>query len=197
MNEQKPPSPSTDDSLDRRRIPPVALLVAAFLQILLVLFLVTGVLGDDSAPAGEPAPSTEFALVDGGTTNLTELRGKPVVLNFFASWCAPCVRELPDLQSAFEEHGDAVEFMGLSVNDRESDTIALLDRSGITYTIGIDPLDDSIHRATSQIGVMPTTVFISADGSIVAVNPGIISSDDLERTITEVLLTTSERGAGG
>ena len=113
--------------------------------------------------------------------------GKPVVLNFFASWCAPCIRELPDFQEAFVQYGDEVEFIGLSVSDREADTVALLEETGVAYLIGLDP-EGAIHREVAELGVMPTTAFVGADGTLVAVNAGIISGEDLEQRIVEELL---------
>ena len=139
--------------------------------------------GDDSSP--EPAPDAEFALVDGGTASIGDFAGQPVVVNFWASWCAPCIREMPTFEDVHQELGDEVVFVGLNVNDRERDALRLIDETGVTYLMGVDPAGD-LPEAFGGIG-MPTTAFVTADGMIAHVHTGELDRAGLTQSIEEHL----------
>ena len=143
---------------------------------------------DPFAPGGgERAPAFRLPTVEDPATDvsLEELKGRPVVLNFFASWCVPCRRELPALQAAFERHAGDVTFMGIAHQDRREDARAMLREAGVTYTSGYDPRGE-VARLYGLYG-MPTTVFISADGVIVLRRTGELEADDLERAIDRLV----------
>src|SRR5687768_6208379 len=76
-----------------------------------------GLIGRDTE--GEPVPASTFAKLDGGLGALTDYRGKPLVVNFFGSWCVPCRKEMPALESVFKAVGDKVAFVGLAIHDSE------------------------------------------------------------------------------
>jgi cytochrome c biogenesis protein CcmG/thiol:disulfide interchange protein DsbE len=115
-------------------------------------------------------PDGEFARFDGGTTAFADYAGKPLVVNFWASWCPACVNELPEFQAVHDQVGDEVTFVGFANADRRADAVALADEVGLTYTLADDP-DGSLFRSLELIA-MPTTVFISADGEIEEVFAG-------------------------
>jgi cytochrome c biogenesis protein CcmG, thiol:disulfide interchange protein DsbE len=191
--------PSSSDDVDEDepiRRSPIPWLVGGFLG-LLCLFLVVNALLTDQAdePAGEPPPAVSFELLDGGSTSLAAYRGTPTVVNFFASWCAPCIRELPDIEAASQTFAGQVNVVGLSVSDRVEDTRRLLAETGATFTIGLDP-DGAIHREITDLGVMPTTAFIAADGTLVSVQAGTISAADLDERIRSELLPTADEESG-
>lgn len=192
MTDSPPSETGPPNSGPRRRIPTAGLLIGGFLVVLAVVFVIGQAFVDD-APAGDPAPDVVIPILaaDGESTatlSLADLRGKPVVVNFFAAWCAPCVHEMPEFQQVHEELGDAVTFVGVDVNDRASDALRLIDETGITYVVGIDQTGE-IHREFNEFQVMPTTAFITADGSLAEVHPGILSGEDLRSTIDRQLLT--------
>jgi cytochrome c biogenesis protein CcmG/thiol:disulfide interchange protein DsbE len=121
-------------------------------------------------------PFTLAAVVDGGPDlTLARAPGHPVVLNFFASWCVPCRRELPLLQRA----SSRVQVMGVAVADGQTPATRLLRQAGITYPTGADP----DRRVSSQYRVvgMPTTYFIAPDGRVVGRKQGELRPAELER----------------
>jgi thiol-disulfide isomerase/thioredoxin len=131
--------------------------------------------GDDRT--GDPAPEAAFPLLDGGLGTLTDLRGTPVVVNFFASWCEPCKAEMPDFAEVHAEVGDEVAFLGISLRDAEEDTRALLERTGVAYAIGRDP-SGSLAEDFGVVN-MPTTYFLDAAGDIFSTHAGALTADAL------------------
>ncbi|MCA1712923.1 MAG: TlpA family protein disulfide reductase [Actinobacteria bacterium] len=104
------------------------------------------------------------------------LRGKPVVLNFYASWCTVCDRELPDFQRVSERLAGRVQFVG--ANPQSNDTTAasqkMLKRSGVTYPTLPDPQDELL-RQFNTTGGLPTTVFIDGNGVVRKVHNGLLT----------------------
>jgi cytochrome c biogenesis protein CcmG/thiol:disulfide interchange protein DsbE len=113
--------------------------------------------------------------------SLEALRGKPVVLNFFASWCGPCIREMPALQATWELYKDRVHFVGVTFNDRREAAKDVLDRTGVAYPAAFDPASDL--AVDYAVRVMPTTFFIGADGNLVERKDGEISEFQLRAVI--------------
>ncbi len=134
--------------------------------------IVSRVAPEDAAPAGLPAaPRTGFAApdftaqaLDGSRVRLADLRGRPVVINFWATWCPPCKEELPHLQSAAAAYGPQVVFLGVD-NAEPADTVgAFVRANGVSYTILTDP-SAAIARLY-QVNGLPTTFFVDRDGVI-------------------------------
>ena len=119
--------------------------------------------------------------------DLADFAGRPVVLNFWASWCVPCRRELPAFQTLHNQLGDRVAFVGIDHQDSRSDALALLAETGVDFAIAHDPAGQ-VARSYGLYG-MPTTVFISRHGQRLATRTGEIRPDELERTIRELLLS--------
>lgn len=138
--------------------------------------------GDD--PTGRPLPDGNFSMLAGGLGSFADYRGSPLVVNFFASWCVPCVAEMPAFESVHQERGAEVGFLGVNLRDSVADATELVERTGVTYDIARDP---SGELATA-LGVvaMPSTVFVSADGTIVATQAGELSADELRQRLTEL-----------
>jgi cytochrome c biogenesis protein CcmG, thiol:disulfide interchange protein DsbE len=113
--------------------------------------------------------------------SLEALRGKPVVLNFFASWCGPCIREMPALQAMSERYRGRVHFVGVTFNDRREAAKGVLDRTRVSYPAAFDPSSDL--AVDYAVRVMPTTFFIDADGKLVERKDGEISEVQLGKVI--------------
>jgi cytochrome c biogenesis protein CcmG, thiol:disulfide interchange protein DsbE len=128
---------------------------------------------------GDEAPPFRAELLAGdGSLSLGDLRGKPVLLNFWASWCGPCVDEAPMLRRAHEEFGDRVHFVGVDIRDARSDADDFVERHGLDYTHVRDErlviYDD--YGLTGQ----PETFLIDAEGRIAQhISGPFLSAEDL------------------
>lgn len=109
--------------------------------------------------------------------DLSALRGKPVVLNFWGSWCIPCKTELPVLAAAAKAEGKRVHFLGVDLEDTRQGAQDMLHRYGVTYPSGFDP-DDSIATEYNLLGT-PTTIFIDSQGHRVGTVLGAITASRL------------------
>jgi cytochrome c biogenesis protein CcmG/thiol:disulfide interchange protein DsbE len=119
------------------------------------------------------------------TIELVAFAGQPVVLNFWASWCVPCRREMPAFQAVAEEHKNDVVFIGMNHQDSRDDALDLLADTGVKYPSGFDP-EGKVAQAYGLFG-MPTTVLITADGRVAARRTGEVSRRELEQAIEELL----------
>lgn len=130
---------------------------------------------------GEAAPDEQFPLLDGGLGSFADFSGKPVVVNFFASWCEPCKAELPDFAAVHDEVGAEVAFVGVNVRDGEDDARRLLAETGVDYAVARDP-SGSLSEAFGVVN-MPSTFLLDASGRIVSSHPGVLSADELRAEI--------------
>jgi len=139
------------------------------------------------ARVNRPAEDFTLPLFSGGNINLSSLRGKPVVINFWASWCPPCREEAPILEEVWRRYDDkGVTIIGVDIQDTEADARAYIEEFGITYPNG----PDIGGKITIDYGVsgIPVTFFVNREGLIVsrwvgAINEGILVSriEDLLR----------------
>jgi len=144
--------------------------------------------GDDSSDSElelEAAPDFTVYDADGNPHKLSDLKGKPVVLNFWASWCGPCKSEMPDFNETFKEYDGKVEFMMVNLTDGEVETVEsarnFIHMMEYTFPVYYDTDID----AAGKYGItsIPTTFFIDADGNLVAHATGAIDKDLLLRGI--------------
>ena len=129
-----------------------------------------------------------FELVDGGTTTLAELNredGRPIVVNLWATWCAPCLEEMPDLEAVHRDRGDEIRFVGLNISDSPTRAAQRIEEIGITYLLGQDP-DGGFVAAVGTVG-LPATAFINRSGKLVRVHQGQLDYDGLQAAIDEYL----------
>lgn len=148
---------------------------------------------DGGAPAaqeaGDPAtdaafPTLQLATIDGRPYDLAERRGRWVVVNFWATWCKPCVKEMPEL-SALDAMREHIEVIGLAYDDSDpKDIEAFLRQHPVSYPIAIvDTFDPPKSFATPR--GLPTTYLIAPDGKLVKKFMGPITAGDLETAIAE------------
>lgn len=110
------------------------------------------------------APDFTLPLFNGGTLTLRNLRGKPVVLNFWASWCVPCREETPLLVRLHKRYGPRIVFVGVNVEDEDADARRFLAQYHVDYP-AVRSSDERMIVAYKIVG-LPTTVFVGADGVI-------------------------------
>jgi peroxiredoxin len=137
------------------------------------------------AAVGRPAPRVELPGLRGGRVRLADLRGRPVVLNFWASWCPPCAAEMPEFQRVHRRLGDRVAFLGVNQRDQAQAAEQLARSSGVTYPLALDVAGRSFD-AFGGLG-MPTTVLIGADGTVADIFAGQLDETLLSERIRRVL----------
>jgi cytochrome c biogenesis protein CcmG/thiol:disulfide interchange protein DsbE len=120
-----------------------------------------------------------------GKVTLSSLRGKVIVVNFWAAWCDPCKREAPRFQSAYERYGDRVEFVGVDTADFSGDARSFLERYGVTYPNVRDPST----RVLKKYGglPLPRTFVIDRSWRVSAYIFGEARAEDLQSAIEEAL----------
>ncbi|WP_224362232.1 TlpA family protein disulfide reductase [Hyalangium versicolor] len=142
--------------------------------------------------SGKPAPAfTLRALESGKPVSLAELRGRPVVINFWASWCGPCKMEHPVLEWGSREFGSQAVFLGIIFEDTEENARGFLQEMGASFPQLVDPRS----RISVDYGVsgVPETYFIDANGVIMGKHVGPIDPQTLANRIRELTARTASQ----
>lgn len=132
----------------------------------------------------------DFAMIDleGKSVDLHGFIGKPIVLNFWASWCGPCKMELPDFQKAYEKYGEDVTFLMVNMTDgmRETQEKAqeFIKAEGYTFPVYFDALQSGAYAY--RVYSLPTTYFIDSVGTIIAGAEGMLDAESLEKGISMI-----------
>ena len=135
------------------------------------------------------APDFTVYDLEGNAHTLSEYRGKPVVLNFWASWCGPCTSEMPDFQAKFEEYGERIHFLMVNLTDGSQETVesaqGFVDGQGYTFPVYFD--SDYSAAIAYSVSAFPATYFIDESGAMVAYGKGAMSGETLQRGIDMLL----------
>jgi len=134
------------------------------------------------APAiGHPAPEVSLTTTAGETFALSALRGKPVVLNFWATWCPPCRAELPELQAAHERYAGEVIIAGVNQAEPPASVIAFAGQVGLSFPLPLDVRGDVSRQYA--VRSLPTTFFIDRDGIIRRIQIGPVTEATLAQAL--------------
>jgi cytochrome c biogenesis protein CcmG, thiol:disulfide interchange protein DsbE len=141
---------------------------------------------DDAAPGGadapaaavsEPLPAMAVDDFTGEQVSLADYTGIPLVVNFWASWCPPCIAEMPDLEAVSQLAVGRVAFVGVNTQDTQDRAEELVEQTGVTYDLVRDP-DAELFQAFG-VFAMPTTFYVDATGDIVGRHSGLLTRDAL------------------
>ena len=141
----------------------------------------------DTTPEQNPNQALDFTVQDweGNMVKLSDFFGKPIVLNFWASWCPPCKAELPDFDDACKKYDGEVVFLMVNMTDNQMETVEVAKDFIKTYGYDFPVYFDVDYQAAMAYGVrsIPQTYFINAEGELVATATGMISAAQLEKGI--------------
>lgn len=145
---------------------------------------------ESSAATEEFVPAMDFTAVNeaGESVKLSSLFGKPIVINFWASWCSPCKAELPDFQAAYDKYGDEVQFMMVNMTDGARETVDVakeyMASEGYTFPLYFDTAQEAAY--TYGVYSIPMTFFIDANGNIAAYAQSMIDMELIEQGISMI-----------
>ena len=140
---------------------------------------------DSSSENKNLAPNFTVFDLEGNEVNLTDFFGKPIIVNFWASWCGPCKMEMPDFDAAYTTYKDEIEFLMVNMTDGSRETLekasSFIADSGYTFPVYYDT--EYSAAITYSVSSLPTTYFINADGELIAHARGAIDADTLQKGI--------------
>lgn len=167
-----------------------------FICLLLLLTALAGGCASDSgkttaaAPAAaaqntQTAPDFNFTYLNGEKASLSQLRGKPVLLNFWATWCPPCVGEMPHFNTVYPRYKDKINFLAISLDDSMQEASAFMQQKGYSFPAGYGSVNDLAGKYDIQ-GI-PTSLLLDAQGNIIAVKVGAMTETELEAFLQKAL----------
>ena len=142
---------------------------------------------------GKPAPQFAMQLLDGGEFRLSDHEGRPLVINFWASWCPPCRQESPAFERQWRRYRDTgIQFVGVDIQDDVSDAEAYVREFGLTFPNGIDP-DGRITIDYGVIG-LPVTFFVGSSGIVEGRWVGATPEEKLEEWVNTLVAASAPSG---
>jgi cytochrome c biogenesis protein CcmG/thiol:disulfide interchange protein DsbE len=192
--------------MNRRNITLAAALIVS-VSVAAAVFLRVSATRGRSGPAnavktgfqpGEYAPDFELRSLDGLSVRLSSLRGKPVLLNFWATWCAPCKIEMPWLVELDQQYrAKGIQIVGVSLDDAgdEKDVATFAKDRGVNYTVLLG--NSAVANTYGGVRLMPQNFFIDADGKITKTAIGLTDKKDLEEGLASLLKPIAESEVPG
>jgi len=144
--------------------------------------------GEAAPLVGRPAPDFTLSTLDGAEVTLSDLRGKPVLINFWASWCPPCRLEMPELIRIYEAHKDedfVILGVDLTFQDAIADVEAFVEEFNMTFPVLLDKTGE-VGRSYRLLGI-PMSVFIDRQGIIRRIHIGAMTGDQIDEFTAEIL----------
>lgn len=134
---------------------------------------------------GDTAPDFTAQLVDGSTVTLSDLKGKPVLINFWATWCGPCVMEMPAFERLMEDYGDEISLVAVNCGDDAETVKDFVEENGFTFPIALD--EDFEITMTYPSNGIPYTVIVDSEGVITHISTGASDADTMYEQYREAL----------
>ena len=143
------------------------------------------VLGCEKSFSSDKVLNFQFKTIDNKILDLSQFSGKVIVVDFWATWCPPCTKEIPHFIELQEKYKNEVQFIGLNVGEKESEIKEFIKSMGINYIIGYS--NENIEKSFGGISGLPTTFIIGKDGKIKAKAIGYRSKEWFEKQIISAL----------
>lgn len=145
---------------------------------------------------GKPAPAFTLEDLAGTPVSLADYAGRPVIVNFWASWCVPCREEFPAFRAARAAHADAgLEILGIIHKDAPSSAQAFADAQGAAWPLLADP-GEAVYAAYRGVGGIPISIFVDGAGIVRAVSFGPLSEEALAIQLKTILPAAQGAGSG-
>jgi peroxiredoxin len=139
----------------------------------------------------EPAPALDLKTLDGQTVSLSDYKGQPVWISFWASWCPPCRAENPDIQEMYQKYKDqGLVILAPAIGEDSSAVSGYVKRTGLTFTVGVD--ETTQLAANYRIVGIPTHFFIDRDGILRVWRIGSMSTKTMEKNIDKIMSSAGE-----
>ena len=136
---------------------------------------------------GQPAPDFELKLIDGTTVRLSDYKGRPVWINFWATWCPPCRAENPDIEAVYNAHKDkdGLVLLAPAIGEGQSSVASYMDRADLNYPVGTD--SDTQIAADYRVLGIPTHIFVDREGIVREIRVGAMSEKSMEKRIAKIV----------
>jgi cytochrome c biogenesis protein CcmG, thiol:disulfide interchange protein DsbE len=175
---------TTEQYVQRRAGP--GTLATRFLALALLLFLPAACAAPSTARLGGAAPDFTLPAVDGASVRLSDFKGKPVFINFWATWCVPCREEMPLMQATYEEYRDrGLVILAVDMEEDEATVRRWVEQGGYTFTFLLDSDGAEIKRY--NVTAAPTSYFVGPDGVIRDLKLGALSRNEMQTKVEKIL----------
>jgi peroxiredoxin len=143
----------------------------------------------DPPKVGKPAPDFELTMIDGTKARLSDYKGKPVWINFWASWCPPCRAENPDIQDLYNAHKDAdgLVLLAPAIGEGRDSVAGYMQRADLHYPVGVD--SDTQIAADYRVLGIPTHIFVDREGIVREIRVGAMSKKTMEKKLAQIIGT--------
>lgn len=137
-----------------------------------------------SPDVDQPAPDFTLKTLDGRQVRLSDFKGHPVLINFWATWCGPCVEEMPNLEKSYQEHAGEFTILAVNASETPEQIQDFIKNMGLTFDILLDP--DNKVQSLYRLRGYPTSFFVDADGVIRVHQIGPLSETQLKTYLQKV-----------